>query len=161
MARRPIPQRKKSGRKPGPKPGSRVSPATEIKKGEIRNPGGMTKEVAALRDEARRIAAEAAPEAMRKLIDLARRPARGGAVMRQAADSVLDRALGRPTQPLDATVTARQSDEPDYSLLSDEELEQLQALQRKALRIKAQRALVDGGNAPPVASGPGSDGSPS
>jgi hypothetical protein len=53
------------------------------------NPGGMTKEVAALRQEAIELAAKEAPAAVRRLASLMRGK---GTVAKSACDSILDRA---------------------------------------------------------------------
>ncbi len=91
--------------KRGPKPGSHVSPATEFKAGLSGNPGGMTKEVAAARDRARAIAARAAPRIMRAVLKLAEAAGKDDGVRLAAAREILDRALGRASQPIDARVT--------------------------------------------------------
>ena len=76
--------------------------------GQSGNPGGMSRDVAALRDEARRIAAELAPDAivhLGEIVRMAKAKRTATAVSKQAADSILDRALGKASQPIDARVT--------------------------------------------------------
>lgn len=88
----------------------RTVPRTAWKKGQIPpgakpfpkgvsgNPGGITKEIAAARDEARRKAVLLAPAAIEHLGKIIKAAKKGTSVSRQAADSILDRALGRAAQ---------------------------------------------------------------
>lgn len=75
------------------KPGHLVGVATRWKPGQSGNPGGVTNR--ALAEATRRLAREHAPDAMQRVIDLMRSP--DDRVALAAANSVLDRALGKPT----------------------------------------------------------------
>lgn len=90
-----------------------------FKKGESGNPGGrakLTPEARAARDMAR----EHSTEAVEKLIELMRSAA-DERVQKSAADSILDRSLGKPVQPISgddegAPIKVRAEDLSDNAL---------------------------------------------
>lgn len=94
--------------------GRRGPPANAWPKGVSGNPSGgpkLTDEARAARDLAR----AHAPEAIEKLLSLMR-TAKEEKVQKAAADSVLDRGLGRPTQPV------REDADNPFADLTDQEL---------------------------------------
>lgn len=68
-----------------------------FQKGQSGNPGGRPKECA----EVKALAREYGPEAIEKLVELLR--GEDARVAKAAADSLLDRAYGKPTQAVDMT----------------------------------------------------------
>ena len=72
-----------------------------FQKGQSGNPGGRPKEAA----EVKGLAREYGPEALRKLVDLMR--GEDARVAKAAADSLLDRAYGKPTQAVDVSADVR------------------------------------------------------
>lgn len=80
------------------KQGKRRAPRTAWKPGQSGNPGGRPKEVAEVREAARRHTAEA----IQTLVTIMRNgtPDRARAA---AAEALLDRAWGRPLQPAEVT----------------------------------------------------------
>jgi hypothetical protein len=98
--------------------------------GQSGNPGG----VAGRYQETQRLARDASPEMTRILIALANDETEDSRVRVVAANSVLDRAFGKPREikPGDADADAREHLAPDYTCLTDTELLTLRALFAKA-----------------------------
>ncbi len=117
-------------------------------KGVSGNPGGMTADVAAARDEARRLAAEFAPTVLRRLAKILLSPADGDAVSVAAGREILDRALGKASQPLEhsgpGVVAAR--------MLSREDMAHDPVLLRLESQLESSVAEpVDDSSPPPTA----------
>lgn len=70
-------------------------------KGTSGNPGGISSSIAIARDEARAIAARHAPTAVKRLTQIMLNPQPLDAIARAAADSLLDRGLGKPAAAVD------------------------------------------------------------
>jgi hypothetical protein len=99
--------------------------STSFKPGVSGNPGGRPKKLRTI--EARRIfadvkalARECAPEAIETLASIMKDPKAPPAARISAAQALLDRGHGRPSQAVDVAVTTY-----DYSQLTDEQLDEL------------------------------------
>ena len=110
--------------------------AFRFKAGKSPNPGGMTKTSAAFYREARSLAHQAGPNAIRRLMELAGLEPDGEfkplqevdldpRVMYLAAQSLCDRAYGKPREQDPAEI--ERSSVPDTSRLSPEERARLRA----------------------------------
>ena len=106
------------------RPGERKpGQAPPFPKGVSGNPGGLPSTY----HEARRIARQAAPEMVERLIQIARgRDERAATV---AAQAVLDRAFGKPKEAPPVEEASR----PDLSNLSDRDLATLRRLMAKVI----------------------------
>lgn len=80
-------------------PDNRNSDGT-FQKGKSGNPGGRPKSI----DEIVQIAREASPDAMRKIIEIMKRPDAPAPAAIAAAQHILDRAYGKPKETVDMTV---------------------------------------------------------
>lgn len=112
-----------------------------FRKGKSGNPGGrpkLTEGEKHARNEAYHLANKATPAAIKRLIELMQCD---GMIGIAACNSILDRALGKPTEHLEADINNNDSGQ-DISQLTDEELakvlETKLAEVRKNLAIKAK-----------------------
>lgn len=96
--------------------------STRFKKGQSGNPGGMTAEQAKKRQEMQLAALEHCPAALKELVNLL--ASADPRVRVVAANSILDRGLGKPAQAIAVSgeITRR-----DVRELTEEELERIAA----------------------------------
>ena len=102
------------------------TPSTRWRKGQSGNPGGRTRVIGDLQEQAR----QWAPEALEALREIAASRDAPPSARVSAAVALLDRGYGKPAQSIDAKV----SNEPSMAQLH------LQALKELAERAKEQKA---------------------
>src|SRR5690348_17126785 len=98
------------------------NPNTQFKKGKSGNPGGMTSEVAKGVREMRAKALTHCPDALQKLVEAL--GSNDEKVRIQAANSILDRGLGKPAQAIEHS---GQIGRLDVRELTEAELEHIAA----------------------------------